>query len=50
MSAILYLKKMYELYEFFFQYSEHIHYHDYVETRVSNLKFIKDNDIGLAMT
>ena len=33
-----------------FQYSEHIHYHDYVETRVSNLKFINDYDIGPEMT
>ena len=36
-----------------FQYSERIHYHDYVETRVSNLKlikFIKDYDIGPEMT
>ena len=35
---------------FLFQYSEHIHYYDYVETRVSNLKFIKDYDIGPEMT
>ena len=38
------------LYQFYFNISEHIHYHDYVETRVSNLKFIKDYDIGPAMT
>ena len=35
-----------------FQYSErrHIHYHDNVETWVSNLKFIKSYDIGPEMT
>ena len=35
-----------------FQYSERrpIHHHNYVETWVSNLKLIKDYDIGPEMT
>ena len=33
-----------------FQYSKRIHNHEYVETRVSNLEFIKDYDIGHEMT
>ena len=66
-SATYFTKKIYIIFgghcDFFiksvvsvvFQYSERrpIHYHNYVETWVSNLKFIKlvkDSDIGPEMT